>query len=117
MNRTVLVALVVALAVGAAYGGKRAWSDYRDRTAAEYLGAHARPGDIYMYSATYCPFCDTAKAWLDRHKVPYEVCETDRDKACEQRFLALRSPATPTLIVRGDVQIGFRPARMAEALR
>lgn len=113
-----LTLAVIALVAGiAARPAWRAWKDHQDVAATADVIANAKPGDIYMFSATYCSYCDVAKRWLALNKVPYESCEIDRDPVCEQRFRALPAHATPTMMVRGQVQTGFRPALLAKALR
>ncbi|EWS54570.1 MULTISPECIES: glutaredoxin family protein [unclassified Methylibium] len=115
---TWLTLAVLALVAGMmARPAWRAWKDYQDVAATAEVVAKAKAGDIFMYSATYCGYCDVAKRWLAQQKVPYESCEIDRDPVCEQRFRALPAHATPTMVVRGQVQTGFRPALLAQALR
>lgn len=113
-----LTLAVVALAAGiAARPAWRAWKDHQDVAATADVIASAKPGDIFMFSATYCSYCDVAKRWLALNKVPYESCEIDLDSSCDQRFRALPAHATPTMLVRGQIQTGFRPALLAKALR
>jgi glutaredoxin len=69
-----------------------------------------------MYSYTTCGICRKAKRWFAFHGVPYQECYADRDKACNARFQALRTPGTPTFDIRGTVVLGFDPERIARAL-
>jgi hypothetical protein len=61
--------------------------------------ARAQPGDIVMYTTTDCPYCAQAHA------------------ACRAVFQALASPGVPTLVVRGERQVGFQPERVVQALQ
>jgi glutaredoxin len=92
-----------------------------ERVGSERLGrevsAAARPGDIVMLSSETCPYCKQARAWFDAHQVPFGECFIERDAACAAAYRALQSPGTPTLVVRGQRQVGFSPERVALALR
>ncbi|PPE69849.1 glutaredoxin family protein [Caldimonas thermodepolymerans] len=79
--------------------------------------ARAQPGDIVMYTTTDCPYCAQARAWFGRHGVPYAECNTTVDAACRAVFQALASPGVPTLVVRGERQVGFQPERVVQALQ
>ena len=81
------------------------------------LSAQARPGDIVMLSSLTCIPCAEARVWLTEHKVAFSECFIERDADCAARFDALQSPGTPTLLVRGQRQIGFSAERVAQALR
>ena len=84
---------------------------------AREMAANAKAGDIMMLSSDTCTYCDQARAWLRKHDVAFDECSIERDAACAQAYRALRSPGTPTLVVRGQRQVGFSPERVAQALR
>jgi hypothetical protein len=44
-------------------------------------------------------------------------CLVERDAACRAEFQALRAPGTSMIVVRGQAQEGFSPARLQAALR
>ena len=105
--------LAVVLLVG---GAQALWQRHAGRDVAMQVADAARPGDIEMYSSISCPICARARAWFEKHRVPYTECLVERDDACAARFRALASPGTPTLRVRGQRLIGFDPQAIAEAL-
>jgi glutaredoxin len=106
--------LILVLAVGAA---SQWWSGYRAAGAGTAVAALAQPGDIHMLSSETCSVCASARAWFDQHKVAYTECQIERDTACRQSFDATGSPGTPVMLVRGQIQIGFDPTLIEEALK
>ncbi len=55
------------------------------------------------------------KEFLSRKGVPYLEFNIRKDSSALQELLALRSNATPTVVIDGEVIIGFDPHRL-EAL-
>jgi glutaredoxin len=55
------------------------------------------------------------KEFLSRKGVPYLEFNIRKDASALQELLALRSNATPTVVIDGQVIIGFDPQRL-EAL-
>ena len=69
---------------------------------AEQLAANTQPGDVVMYSATWCPYCSQAKSWMAQFGFKPQVCEIDQDSDCLARLKALDPKgAVPYLIVKG----------------
>lgn len=105
--------LLVILAAGALAEGARAWVQQQR---AQALRAVATPGDIRMISSESCVFCAQARAWLTRERLPFEECFVERDARCAADYDRLGRPGTPTLLVRGQAQLGFDPERITVAL-
>jgi glutaredoxin len=55
------------------------------------------------------------KEFLSRKGVPYQEFNIRKDSSALQELLALRSNATPTVVIDGEVIIGFDAKRL-EAL-
>lgn len=106
-----LLALVAAVAL-ANFG----WGEFRASQLGTQVARAAKAGDIEMLSSVTCAYCDAARAWFEQHGVPVRECFIERDADCAARFAALQSPGTPLLLVRGERQVGFSPARVAQAL-
>ncbi|MDH3208952.1 MAG: glutaredoxin family protein [Burkholderiaceae bacterium] len=111
--RTGLSLLLLVLAVSAA---SQLWRGWRDDRLGAQVAANAKPGDIEMISSVTCVYCTKARAWFTAHQVSYSECMIEHDATCAKKFQALASRATPTLLVRGQVQIGFDAQRVAQAL-
>lgn len=107
-----LVALVASAALVNA-----GWGEWQARRLGAEVAESARAGDIEMLSSVACAYCNWARAWFSEHRVPFRECFIERDADCAARFHALQGVGTPLLMVRGERQVGFNPARVAEALR
>ncbi|WP_338416368.1 glutaredoxin family protein [uncultured Sphaerotilus sp.] len=108
---------VTVLLVGmVAWGlGRVVQTQVRDGQA-DALRAVARPGDIRMLSSVSCIFCTKARQYLTEHRIPFEECLIEKDTACLADYKRLGASGTPTLLVRGQRQLGFDPLRVTAAL-
>ena len=105
--------LVVLLAGGASQW----WRSHLAGGVAEQLAALAGPGDIQMLSSTSCVYCERARRWMTAQQVPFSECFIERDAACAARYQALGARGTPTLLVRGQAQLGFSPPQVLARLQ
>lgn len=96
--------------------GWEAWRAWQQQRAGAALAQLARPGDVRMISSQTCVYCARARQTLQAASVPFEECFIERDPACAADYQALGAPGTPLLQVRGALQLGFDPARVARAL-
>ena len=110
-----LAGLVVVVAL--ASGASQWWRSHLAGGIGEQLAAQARPGDIQMLSSTTCVFCTAARHWLTDQQVPFTECFIERDADCAARYQALGARGTPTLLVRGQVQLGFSPQQVLDGLQ
>ena len=99
------LSLLLILAV--VWGGSQLWSTWREQRNIEQVQAHARPGDILMYTTDTCPYCAAARRWLQSAQVPWRECNIDRDAACLATFQAKGAPGVPLMQVRGQWRLGF----------
>lgn len=108
-----LLPLVVIVTV--VLGGVQALQAWQSRGQGEALRAAARPGDILMMSSTTCIFCTKARVWMTEQRVPFTECFVEQDAACAATFQRLGGRGTPTLLVRGQVIVGFDRQRLLAA--
>jgi glutaredoxin len=108
-----LVPLLLAVVVFAAF---KWWTGRTQRAIGDELAAAARPGDIVMLSSEQCVYCTIARRWFEKHQVSFSECFIERDTACADVYQAQGAPGTPTLLVRGERQVGFSAERVARAL-
>jgi glutaredoxin len=107
----------LALLVAAGWLGVQLIQSFGSERIGREMASNAKPGDIVMLSSETCENCKHARAWFKEHRVAFGECFIERDAACRAAFDALQSPGTPTLVVRGQRQIGFSPERVAQTLR
>jgi len=108
-----LVPLLLAVVVFAAF---KWWTGRTQRAIGDELAAAARAGDIVMLSSEQCVYCTIARRWFEKHQVSFSECFIERDTACADVYQAQGAPGTPTLLVRGERQVGFSAERVAGAL-
>jgi glutaredoxin len=108
----VMVALVLGISAASTW-----WSRHREAGVGAELAALARRGDIRMLSSTTCLFCTRARQFMTEHGVAFDECFVERDEACADAYRATAAQGTPTLLVRGQVQLGFAPERVIGRLR
>ena len=111
--RALAALLGLVLAAGA---GMQWWGVGQERRQGERLAALARPGDIRMLSSQTCVYCGAARRWMGEHRVPFDECFIERDAPCQALYDATGARGTPTLLVRGQVQLGFDAAKLLAAL-
>jgi glutaredoxin len=109
------LAVLLALVLGASVATQW-WGHTRDSRQGERLAALAGPGDIRMLSSETCAYCTAARRWMTEHRVGFVECFIERDAQCQALYDATQSRGTPTLIVRGQRQLGFDAARVLAAL-
>lgn len=117
MKRNEWKSLLVLVAIVAGTGfGMQAYRDRANDELGRQVAAYAKPGDILMLSSVSCVYCDRARAWFERHGVPFSECFIERDATCADRFRASMAQGTPTLFVKGRRVVGFSAQQVLEAL-
>lgn len=82
------------------------------------LATRTQAGDIFVFSAEWCPNCREAKRWMERHGFAYQQCDIDRDHGCQARLASLGGKGIPYLIVKGrHMREGFDSEEFVAALR
>jgi len=112
-RRSAAALIVIVLAAGAATQWWRAAADQR---LGARLATFAQAGDIRMLSSESCVYCAAARRWMTLHGVRHDECFIERDAQCKLLYDATQARGTPTLIVRGKVQLGFDAAQVLAAL-
>jgi glutaredoxin len=107
----------LALVLAATSAALTWWRDQRDLGLATELSRLARPGDIRMLSSRSCIYCTQARQWLTAQRVPFSECFIEQDADCATRYRTAGAAGTPTLLVRGEVQLGFSPPQVLQRLQ
>lgn len=113
-RRSIAVLAALLLVTGAA---TQWWQGRSQARLGERLAGLAQPGDIHMLSSLTCAFCAAARQWLTEHRVRFDECFIERDPQCRTVYEATGARGTPTLLVRGQVQLGFDGERVLAALQ
>ena len=64
---------------------------------------------VKVYSTASCPFCDKAKALLNKWSIPYEEVRIDTDQAGLREFAEVTNGArtVPQILIDGECIGGF----------
>ena len=106
--------VVLVLTAGAA---SQWWHGASERRDGARLAALAQPGDIRMLASVTCVYCEAARRWMTAQGVRFDECFIERDAQCQALYDASGARGTPTMLVRGRVQVGFQAQRVIEALQ
>lgn len=71
---------------------------------------------VIVYTTSSCPWCRRAKAFLAQHGIPFEERNLSMEPAYEEDLLLMGSMGVPTLVVDGEVIVGFDQDRLTELL-
>jgi alkyl hydroperoxide reductase subunit F len=70
---------------------------------------------ITVYSTNNCPYCRMAKAFLDKHGVPYESIDVGSDMDQARKMIELSGQrGVPVITVDNEVIVGFDSQRLNE---
>jgi alkyl hydroperoxide reductase subunit F len=70
---------------------------------------------VTVYSTQYCQYCRMAKAFLDKHGVPYESIDVGADSKAAEKMIELSGQrGVPVIVVDNEVIVGFDSQRLNE---
>ncbi len=70
---------------------------------------------VTVYSTQNCPYCRMAKAFLEKHNVPYESLDVGNDTEAAQKMIELSGQrGVPVIMVDDEVIVGFDSERLNE---
>ena len=83
-----------------------------------FLFRHVLSGmmsNVTVYSTQGCQYCRMAKAFLDKHGVPYESIDVGSDQAAAEKMIELSGQrGVPVIVVDDEVIVGFDSQRLNE---
>ena len=70
--------------------------------------------EVVVYCTSWCPGCRMARAYLQRHSIPYVEIDISRDRkaAAQVRVWANGNETTPTFNIRGKIIVDFDQAAL-----
>ena len=70
---------------------------------------------VTVYSTQNCPYCRMAKAFLDKHSVPYESIDVGADTGAAKKMIDLSGQrGVPVMMVDDELIVGFDSVRLNE---
>lgn len=77
----------------------------------------ADANSIILYTQPYCPSCRRIKEFLAQHGVAYTELDVSEDyDARDDLWEVHQSQSTPTVVIDGEVWIGFRREELKRRL-
>ncbi|MCM3600372.1 thioredoxin family protein [Robertmurraya korlensis] len=71
---------------------------------------------VTLYTQPGCPPCEFTKNFFTDQNISYEVKDIKKDSSARDELIKLGSYSTPTIVINGDVIIGFEQERILKAL-
>lgn len=72
---------------------------------------------IIVYHQPGCPPCHRAMEFLQAQKIPFVAKDVANDEAAGAELAALGSSSTPTILVDGQMMVGFNPQRLLQLVK
>lgn len=72
---------------------------------------------VLMYATSWCGACRAARAYFTRKRISYVEKDIEKDPAARQAMSRLNPRGgVPTIVINGQVMVGFSPAAVQSAL-
>lgn len=72
---------------------------------------------VLMYATSWCGACRAARAWFTRKRITYVEKDIEKDPAAAQAMRRLNPRGgVPTIVINGQVMVGFSPAAVQSAM-
>ncbi|MEI8340284.1 MAG: glutaredoxin domain-containing protein [Verrucomicrobiota bacterium] len=73
---------------------------------------------LKLYVKTWCPWCISAKQYLDTHRYEYEEIDVTRDRGAFDEMIRISGQTyAPTLVVDGKILADFGPDELDHFLK
>lgn len=71
---------------------------------------------VVIYTASWCPYCKKARAYLNSIGVPYIDYEIDRSENARKKYAAIHANGVPIIFIGQQRIEGFDPDLIQQAL-
>ena len=74
--------------------------------------------DIKIYSTPTCPYCKLAKQYFSSKGLSYEDFDVSANRTAMEEMVKLSGQmGVPTIVINGQIIVGFDKARIEEILK
>lgn len=87
-----------------------------DRTAAYMHRPSQDSRAVVIYTAVWCPFCKSLKAYFRAYDIPYREYDVEKSIQGGMGFWALRGRGVPVTVVGPDIIYGFDRGKIDRSL-
>lgn len=71
---------------------------------------------VVVYSSSSCPYCVTAKEYLNGKGVSYTEKDIQTDKVARKELMGMGHMGVPVLVIDGNEVVGFDKEKIDELL-
>lgn len=71
---------------------------------------------VVMYSTSWCPYCQKAREFFDRHDIAYTEYDIEKSPQAKRQFDELRGRGVPLIVVGTEKIRGWNPKAVQAAL-
>jgi glutaredoxin len=72
-------------------------------------GDEADNAEVVMYSASWCPICDKARAYFESNGIPFQEYDVEQSKKGKRVYQRMDVSGVPVIIVGDRRMVGFSP--------
>lgn len=72
--------------------------------------------DVTIYTSNTCPYCVSAKDYLNERGVPFVEKNIQTDPEARKELMRMGHMGVPVIVIDGEEIVGFNKARMDELL-
>lgn len=72
--------------------------------------------EIFVYSSNTCPYCVSAKDYLDSKGVEYTEKNVQTDNKAKKELMEMGHMGVPVIVIDGEEILGFDQAKIDEIL-
>ncbi|NLY66860.1 MAG: glutaredoxin family protein [Tissierellia bacterium] len=72
--------------------------------------------DVTIYTSNTCPYCVSAKDYLNERGVPFVEKNIQTDPEARKELMRMGHMGVPVIIIDGEEIVGFNKAKMDELL-
>ncbi|MDH5472930.1 MAG: glutaredoxin family protein [Gammaproteobacteria bacterium] len=76
----------------------------------------ANPPQILMLGSQTCQYCATARAFFEKHNLPYTEKDIEQSDDARRIFDLMNGQGTPLLIINGQIMHGYDENMIRDAL-
>jgi glutaredoxin len=76
-----------------------------------------KPPRVTLYSTRQCAWCKQAKAFLKRHRIPFQEFDVEKNRRAFREFQHAGGRGVPLILIGKQSLNGFEPGLLLKALR
>lgn len=74
------------------------------------------PGDVVLYSTSWCPYCARTRAFLQQADIPYTEYDIEKSDRAMREYEQLNGHGVPVIKIGDKVIQGYDPSMIRKAL-